>query len=174
MAKPAEQYPGIFGGSQFLINYPYALPTFFTGAVAASAMLVCLFLLKETLNRKADTTSGVKNEQMSTWEILGAPGVLSVLYIFTHVMLLGLAFTAVIPVFLFTQPALGGFGFSIQQISILLAVGGASQALWILITFPPLQRRFSTGKFNLFLNAQLGIQLCFEDMSRVHAFVKET
>jgi hypothetical protein len=46
--------------------------------------------------------------------------------------------------------------------------------LWILITFPPLQRRFSTGKFNLFLNAQLGIQLCFEDMSRVHAFVKET
>ena len=119
-------------------------------------MLVSLFLLKETLNRKADTTSGVKNGEMSTWEIIRAPGVLPVLYIFTHVMLLGLAFTAVIPVFFFTQVALGGFGFSIQQISLLLAVGGASQALWILIAFPPLQRRFSTGKSKFSLNTCAG------------------
>lgn len=145
LSKPAEQYPRLFGRNRFLTEYPYALPTFFTGAVAASAALLSLFLLNETLNRKVDTTPGAKNEPMSTWELIKAPGVLAVLGIFTYVMLLGLAFTAVFPVFLFTQPALGGFGFSIQRISILLAVAGASQALWILLAFPPLQRRFSTG-----------------------------
>lgn len=145
LAKPVEQYPRLFGGNNFLTNYPYALPTLFTGAVAASATILSFFLLKETLNAKLDTETGVKDSPMSTWDIVKAPGVLPVLYIFTHVMLLGLAFTAVIPVFLFTQTSLGGISFSIQQISILLAVAGASQALWILLAFPPLQRSRSTG-----------------------------
>jgi MFS family permease len=145
LSKPTEQYPRLFGKNRFFTDYPYALPTFFTGGVAASATLVNLFFLKETLNRKGDTKPGAKNEPMSTLEVIKAPGVLPVLGIYTHTMLLGLAFTAVFPVFMFTQPSLGGFGFSIQMISILLAVAGASQALWILLAFPPLQRTFSTG-----------------------------
>ncbi|KAK4992993.1 hypothetical protein LTR66_000933 [Elasticomyces elasticus] len=82
---------------------------------------------------------------MTTLQIIKSPGVATVLFIYGHTMLLGLAFTAVIPVFLFTQPSLGGCGFSPQLISIFLAVAGGSQALWILLAFPPLQHRFSTG-----------------------------
>jgi MFS family permease len=145
LSKPAEQYPRLFSKNYFLTEYPYALPTIFTGAIAASATLLTLFFLKETLNRQNPTTPGSKTSPMSTWSVIHAPGVLPVLGIYTHVMLLGMAFTAVFPVFVFTQPGLGGFGFSIQRISILLAVAGASQALWILLAFPPLQRRFSTG-----------------------------
>ena len=68
-----------------------------------------------------------------------------VLYIYGHVMLLALAYTAVSPVFLYTSIELGGFKFSDQQIAYFLTVAGGSQALWMLIAFPPLQRRFGTG-----------------------------
>jgi hypothetical protein len=79
-------------------------------------------------------------------------------------MLLGLAYTAgrsshihsyfsyanlfspsVVPVFWFTKPELGGFGFSPLQISVFLGMVGISQAIWLLLIFPPLQHRFGTG-----------------------------
>lgn len=52
---------------------------------------------------------------------------------------------AVVPVFWFTDPELGGFGFSPLQISAFLGAAGISQALWTLLVFPPLQRRVGTG-----------------------------
>ena len=100
---------------------------------------------------------------MSTWEIIKAPGVPSVLYLYGHIMLLALAYTAgecfeyhlsihaninfisVLPVFWFTSVELGGFGFSPLQISIFLGIAGLSQAIWLLVAFPPLQHRFGTG-----------------------------
>jgi hypothetical protein len=51
----------------------------------------------------------------------------------------------VMPVFWFTPPEIGGFGFSPLQISLLLGAVGMSQALWTLLAFPPLQRRWGTG-----------------------------
>jgi len=82
---------------------------------------------------------------MTTWDIIKSPGVTNVLYIYGHIMLLALAFTAVTPVFWFTQPELGGLGFSPFLISVFLAAAGMSQAIWLLIAFPPLQHRFGTG-----------------------------
>lgn len=146
LSKPAEQYPTLFGNNHFLISYPYALPTIFTGAISATAAIISVFLLTETLNcKELLTPGGTKPEQMSIRDLLSAPGVLPVLGIYTYVMLLGNAFTPVFPIMLFTSPSLGGFGFSIQRISLLLALAGISQALWILLAFPPLQFRFSTG-----------------------------
>ena len=49
------------------------------------------------------------------------------------------------PLFWFTEPKLGGFGFSPMQISIFLCIVGGAQALWILAAFPLLQHRFGTG-----------------------------
>ena len=60
-------------------------------------------------------------------------------------MLTALSYTAVLPVVMFTSVKSGGFGFSDQWISIFLALGGGAQALWMLIAFPPLQKKFSTG-----------------------------
>lgn len=82
---------------------------------------------------------------MSTWEVLNSPGVPIVLYIFGHTMLLALAYTAIAPVFQYTSISLGGFGFSDQWIAIFIAIAGASQSLWMLLAFPPLQKRFGTG-----------------------------
>ena len=49
------------------------------------------------------------------------------------------------PVTQYTPILLGGFSFSPKQISLALAIAGASQALWMLLAFPYLQTRTSTG-----------------------------
>lgn len=82
---------------------------------------------------------------MSTWELLVSPGVLMVLYILGHTMTLAIAYTAVVPVFMYTSVEKGGFGFSDQYIAIFLAISGGSQALWMLLAFPYLQGKFGTG-----------------------------
>ncbi|EME38764.1 hypothetical protein DOTSEDRAFT_92089 [Dothistroma septosporum NZE10] len=143
LANPARQYPGTFGHIHFFHTYPYALATFIAGAVCLSSTLTTLFFVRETLSNSGP--GAAKAESMSTWEVIRAPGVAIVLYIFGHTMLLALAYTAVSPVFLFTSVEKGGFAFSPQYISYFLSLAGASQAVWMLIGFPPLQRNFGTG-----------------------------
>ena len=144
LANPAEQFPNTFTPGSWFDTYSYALPTYVTGAICLSATLASLLGLKETLDRdeSADVT---RKSEMTTSEVLRSPGVPMVLYIYGHVMLLSLGYTAVSPVFLYTDIELGGWGFSDQMIAGYLAVAGASQSLWMLIAFPPLQRRLGTG-----------------------------
>ena len=82
---------------------------------------------------------------MSTWSVLNSPGVPIVLYIFSHTMLLALAYTAVMPTFLYTPIEEGGIGFDPTWISYTIALAGASQALWLLLVFPSLQKKIGTG-----------------------------
>jgi len=49
------------------------------------------------------------------------------------------------PVFLYTPIPLGGVGLSPRFIALSIIVAGASQSLWMLLAFPPLQQRLSTG-----------------------------
>lgn len=48
-------------------------------------------------------------------------------------------------VFQATKIAKGGLSFNPAQISITLAIAAASQAAWMLLAFPVIQRRFGTG-----------------------------
>ncbi|GAD91876.1 conserved hypothetical protein [Paecilomyces variotii No. 5] len=144
LVHPEKQYPSLFGGNKFVENNPYALPTFVTGAIGVSAFLVAIFFIKETLHLKGDPEAA-KAEQKSIPELLKWPGVAMVLYVYFHVLFMGLGYTAILPVFYFTSPKLGGFGFSPSQISLFMALAGFSQSLWILAIFPPLHRRIGTG-----------------------------
>lgn len=121
------------------------MPGYITGSVVFSAALTTFFFVNETLKRKSDGTSKPE-ATMSTLEVLKSPGVLMVLYILGHTMALALVYTAVIPVFMFTSVENGGFGFSDQWIAIFLAISGGSQALWMLLAFPYLQKRLGTGR----------------------------
>lgn len=47
LADPAKQYPKLFGKVQFFKNFPFALPTFATGAVGLVVTVVCAIFLKE-------------------------------------------------------------------------------------------------------------------------------
>ncbi|KAI7199865.1 MFS general substrate transporter [Hortaea werneckii] len=144
LANPTEQFPKVFAPGSFFGTYRYALSTYATGAVCLSATLTSLLGLKETLDKTADSGAKAKS-QLSTTEVLRSPGVPMVLSIFGYVMLLGLGYTAVNPVFLYTDVDLGGWGFSDQQIAGVLAIAGASQSVWMLLAFPFLQKRLGTG-----------------------------
>ncbi|KAF4634379.1 hypothetical protein G7Y89_g3719 [Cudoniella acicularis] len=145
LSNPADQYPKIFGQIAFFKQYPYALSTFATGSMGAIAAIICGLFIKETLVRK-DKNEAAGAPPMKTWELIKTPGVPTVLFLYGHVMLLGMAYTAVVcPVFWFTQPKLGGYGFTPIQISMFLAGIGVSQAFWLLVVFPPLHHRYGTG-----------------------------
>ncbi|KZZ95850.1 Major facilitator superfamily domain, general substrate transporter [Moelleriella libera RCEF 2490] len=213
LAEPALQYPRFFGRSRFLAAYPYALPGFAVAAVSASAAIVALVYLEETLppaktrcKPAATTTTTTTNNHptnhndndndnhhrgadaaaaaaaaagqeeapqidssndsssthhgnasaevavaeaeaaaaMTTWQLIKAPGVAAALWIYSHVMFLAFAFTAILPVALYTPVDIGGLGLSSVQISAYMAAQGASQALWLLLAFPLLQRRLGT------------------------------
>ena len=78
---------------------------------------------------------------MSVWTLLREPGVGIVLLVSGHIMTLAFAYTAALPISLFTPIDLGSFGLPPVRISIILAMHGLSQAIWLLFVFPPLQRR---------------------------------
>ncbi|KAK1755377.1 major facilitator superfamily domain-containing protein [Echria macrotheca] len=151
LADPAEQYPSVFGGIQFFIDYPYALASMAVGFLGLTAVISTALFANETLVRDSadsDDEEGAgptKPPKLSTGEIFKSPGVRIVLYTYVHVMLLAYAYTAISPVFWFTPVGLGGFGFSPVQISLFMGLAGFAQAIWLLVVFPPLQHRIGTN-----------------------------
>ncbi|KAK9426693.1 putative Major facilitator superfamily domain-containing protein [Seiridium unicorne] len=158
LAEPATQYPGAFGDVVFFKEYPYALPSFAVGIIGFTAVLTSALFVEETLKKKPQSSSSggaenghanggnvSKSSSTSIWELMKSPGVAIVLYIYGHVMVLAFAYTAVVPVFWFTPVSLGGFGFTTFQISLFLGLTGFSQAVWLLVFFPPLQHRLGTN-----------------------------
>jgi MFS family permease len=142
LAEPAKQYGGVFRDIRFFTDFPFALSTLATGIFSATATIVAILFITETMPKTSKESSEAPT---TTLELLKSPGVGVVLWLYGHVMLLAFAYTAVCPVFWFTPVPLGGFGFSELQISLFMALTGVSQAIWLLVVFPPLQRRYSTG-----------------------------
>ena len=97
---------------------------------------------------------------MPLMEILKSPGVLMVALIFTYIMMVFFAMTAVQPVFWFTPIELGGFAFRPAMISLFQGISGLSQVIWLLIVFPWLLKRYSTGTGGTFLCKSMATILC--------------
>ncbi|OGE54815.1 hypothetical protein PENARI_c005G01570 [Penicillium arizonense] len=153
LANPASQYPGAFGGIRLFENYPYALSSLVVALVGATAVVSTALFVEETL-KKSPTLDSDEEEagpnastqsDLSTWELLKSPGVTIVIYTYGHIAVLAFAFTAIVPVFWFTPIHLGGYGFTPLQISLMMGLNGAAQAAWLLLVFPPLQRRIGSN-----------------------------
>ena len=145
LARPASQYPDVFGKIQFFHDWPYILPSAIGGSVGLIAAITAFFFLKETLSEE------VRNKQadkptMSTWELMKYPGVATAILTFCYAGMLGFAFTAIAPVLFYTSVPLGGFGLSEKLISLFISINGIAQALWLLFVFPPLHKRFGTRR----------------------------
>ena len=146
LADPAHAYPRLFGSSDFLLRYPYALPTFVTAIYGFITAVVCFFFLNETLKpKRSSANDDAPEEKMSTWELLKTPGIPTILGLYGWIMILAFSHTAVAPVFEYTSIRLSGWGFNPLYISIILAMCGLSQSIWLLGIFPWLQRRIGTG-----------------------------
>ncbi|KAJ4141639.1 hypothetical protein NW768_000855 [Fusarium equiseti] len=143
LADPAHQWPRAFGNVQFFLDYPYALQGFVVGAISSTGCITSFFLLKETLHEsKPSHSEAIDQPKPSTWELIKSPSVAIALWAYGHAMFLAFAFTAILPVVLYTPIDLGGTGFDSFKISLYMAVQGASQALWLLIAFPLLHNRW--------------------------------
>lgn len=70
------------------------------------------------------------------------------------------------PVFWFTPVELGGYGFTPQQISYLMAIGGVGQAIWTLFVFPSLHKR--VGSIGILKGAAAGWCLMFATYALVN------
>jgi len=153
LADPAGQYPGVFKGLPFFETYPYALSSIVVGVIGLTAFLTSALFIEETLHKDSSKHGDSESAQArnnkpapsSTLELLKAPGVGIVLYNYGHVMLLAFAYTAIIPVYWATGIPLGGLGLTPLQISLFLCLTGLSQAIWVLVFFPPLQHRIGTN-----------------------------
>ncbi|KAJ6096263.1 hypothetical protein N7486_007009 [Penicillium sp. IBT 16267x] len=155
LANPADLYPVIFGGIRFFEDYPYALSSWVVALVGATAALSSALFVDETLKKEPaaadrdgeDATSEAPTQSgdLSAWQLLKAPGVGTVIFIYGHIMTLAFAYTAIIPTFWFTRVDLGGFGFTALQISLLMGLNGAAQAAWLLLVFPPLQKKIGSN-----------------------------
>ena len=89
------------GNVKLLRRFPYLLPNLVTGLISLSAAGVCAWLVKETLHREEDGKAdrlgqgeGEAEGPMSTWEVLKAPAVAPVLFLYGHIMLLAFSYTA--------------------------------------------------------------------------------
>lgn len=148
LADPAHQYPRLFGHVQFFLDYPYAVASFVIAGLGVVSVLTSSLFVQETLEKEPAPEDGItkpKEERLSILGIVKSPGVGMVLFAYSHIMLLAFSYTALVPVFWFTPVPLGGFGFAPYQISIMMAITGAAQAVWLLMAFPPLQHRFGTN-----------------------------
>ncbi|KAI0803737.1 major facilitator superfamily transporter [Xylaria sp. FL0064] len=150
LADPVHQYPGLFKHMRFFETFPYALSSLVVSVIGLTAVITSALFIGETLIRETkpddeEESAAPRLHPHSTWDLIKAPGVGIVLYNYGHVMLLAFAYTAVVPVFWATGVDLGGLGFSPLQISLFMALTGFSQAVWLLLVFPPLQRRLGTN-----------------------------
>ncbi|CAI7663827.1 unnamed protein product [Penicillium manginii] len=145
----------LLGGALADPVYPYALSSLVIASIGATAAISSALFIKETLKKEAPAVEGDGDEtaspapsrrgDMTTWQLVKSPGVGMVLYVYGHVMVLAFAYTAIIPVFWYTKVHLGGFGFTPFQISLMMGLNGAAQAAWLLLVFPPLQRKIGSN-----------------------------
>ncbi|EHA28242.1 hypothetical protein ASPNIDRAFT_188912 [Aspergillus niger ATCC 1015] len=126
-------------------HYPYALPTVAAGAFGVTVTVACLMFVNETRKPADHTPHETASPTWTSAKILRSQGVLPVLYIHGHSMMLAFAYTAVSPVFYFTSPRLGGYGFSPFYISLFLGGSGIAQTIWLVLVYPPLHKRLGTG-----------------------------
>ncbi|KAL3469001.1 MFS general substrate transporter [Aspergillus californicus] len=154
LADPASQYPGAFGGVRFFENFPYALSSLVVALIGATAAVSTALFVEETLKKsptshrdgeEAGSDGSTQSGDLSTRGLLRSPGVSMVIYVYGHIAVLAFAFTAIVPVFWFTPIHLGGYGFTPLQISLMMGLNGAAQAAWLVLVFPPLERKIGSN-----------------------------
>ncbi|KAJ3498122.1 hypothetical protein NLG97_g1368 [Lecanicillium saksenae] len=150
LADPVAQYPGLFKDVAFFERFPYALVGIALAVVGIVGIVATSLFLEETLkvDKASDNSSSgcqdTSQQVYSMRELLRAPKVAITIWVYTHFMVLAFAVTAIMPIYLFTRVSIGGVGLSSSRISAFMAIQGASQALWLLLAFPFLQRRYGS------------------------------
>ncbi|WWD21802.1 hypothetical protein CI109_106290 [Kwoniella shandongensis] len=165
LANPVKQYPKSWiGHVNFFRKFPYFLPcTFAAGFAFLSAFLVFLFL-EETLpaKRNANNTSPTtpderssllseQNDESSTsnnstshtfWDLISIKAVQQTLITQFLITVASNSFDAVIVLFFYPSPSLGGIGLAPPGIALIFFIKGAVSIVLSLSLFPFAKRKF--------------------------------
>ncbi|KAF5358781.1 hypothetical protein D9758_008532 [Tetrapyrgos nigripes] len=154
LAHPAEQYPNVFGNSEFLKKHPYFLPSAVPATFAVCGWVIAFFFLKEPLKAPQpisslfrfrrnqncelqpedavvtdETENPVPFSRLLTWRVL------LVVANYGFLSLIDIMFRGIHPLFLSTPVALGGLALPPSVIGKLVAAFGVCNGLVEILFF---------------------------------------
>ncbi|GLB44911.1 putative major facilitator superfamily protein [Lyophyllum shimeji] len=174
LSRPADQYPSLFGGNEFLKKYPYFLPCAVPATYTALAWLITFLFLKETvkapvpvsrllrLRKDKDDLSSkgtIGSEESPTVAVpaqipdidkplplraLLTPRVIIAAGNYAALSLVDIAFRAIQPVFFATPIALGGLGLPPSAIGNILSIYGVLNGAVQVFLFARIHDRFGS------------------------------
>jgi len=167
LSHPVQRFPHLFGGNEFLSQYPYFLPCAIVATYSVIAWLVAFFFLDETLKNptpisvylgftphrdrsrlesptdlcpERDPDKPVPIRALFTRRVMLAIGS------YITPALLDITFRALQPLFFSTPIALGGLGLPPPVIGYILAAFGILNGLFVLALFPWIHHAWGSKK----------------------------
>ncbi|KAG2040637.1 MFS multidrug-resistance DHA1 sub-family [Suillus americanus] len=174
LSRPVEQFPNVFGHSQFLKTYPYFLACAVPATFSALAWIVTFLFLRETVLTRVtvgrflrgkyhqDTTHGPEtptgsSDSLSTEDTVRSanakplplrslliPRVIIAAGNYAALSLLDIAFRDVQPLFFATPLEFGGLGLDPPRIGNILAIYGIINGLFQIFFFADMHDRFGS------------------------------
>jgi len=162
LSRPADQFPDLFGNSEFLRNYPYFLPCAVPATFTLFAWVITFFFLKETSPnpmpvgeflglRKPNKASRARgpieaSEKPTTLRSLLTYEVVLASANYASLSLVDISFRAIHPVFLSTPIANGGLGLSPPTIGKLLSILGILNGVFQVCFFAKIHDRWGSKR----------------------------
>ncbi|KAL0577973.1 hypothetical protein V5O48_004009 [Marasmius crinis-equi] len=174
LSRPADQFPGVFGHSEFLKKYPYFLPCAVPATFSAVAWVVTFLFLKETVptaqsvsrffnfrKSKANltmqnvaapqdptvndvTNDTPDNEKPVPLRNLFTPAVLISAGNYACLSLVDISFRAIQPLFFSTPTSLGGLGLPPSTIGNILSIFGIMNGFMQIFFFAKIHDRLGS------------------------------
>ncbi|KAI5118640.1 hypothetical protein M0805_000016 [Coniferiporia weirii] len=168
LSRPAERFPDIFGGNEFLKKYPYFLPCAIPASFSIIAWIIMFFFLKETnptgfkvssllrlnvfsgrsrsrsptLTSKLDLVPAEGPKPTPPLRSLLTPPVILSIVTYALLSLLDIAYRALQPVFYSTPRSLGGLGLEPHSIGGALAILGLANGAFQVCCFARMVKRW--------------------------------
>ncbi|KAF5392180.1 hypothetical protein D9757_001609 [Collybiopsis confluens] len=188
LARPADQYPRIFGSSEFLKKYPYFLPCAVPATFSVIAWLVTFLFLKETVSSPTlslsrifrlkgqkiapvpKTSNGINeimtelpdNEKPVPFRNLLTRRVLVAAGNYASLSLVDIMFRAIQPLYFSTPVELGGLGLPPSTIGNILAAFGLLNGIIQIFFFAKLHDRWgSKTTFTTGIALTIPVFACF-------------
>ncbi len=152
LADPAKQYPNLFGNFKPFVEYPFLLPCIAGAMFSLIGWIFGFFYLKETRGIKAiKDESETVDETAELPYLFGLPK-LCVYSIFAYGILCfaNIMFEEVLPLFVASPRSVGGLGFTVGQMGMMMSILGAIALVVQLYFVEEWERKYGLLQLNIF------------------------
>jgi len=153
LADPAKQYPSLFGSWKLFVEFPFLLPCIAGAMFSLIGWVFGFYFLEETKGLKvqpkeSDADGAVEEEEAY---LFGLPK-LCVYSIFAYgiLCLANIMFEEVLPLFVASPRELGGLGFSVGQMGMMMSILGAIALVVQLYFVEEWERKYGLLQLNIF------------------------